>query len=1193
MASALPPRSIRPRLILVLLAGLAGLAASAAAYWVLRAGEDDLIQASLRSDAEQRVGAIRREMGAAFGMLHALAAFYHGSTSVDRDEFRAFAAPFLKRRPGILALAMAPRVRAEDRAQHESQVRKEHDPQYRIHPIGLEGEDRRPAAAVSYPVVYLEPKPSDALTMGSDLSSSGACLEAIQRARRTDALAATPPIALGNRPEGPRSVFVVAPVFEKNVPLDTPEEREKHLVRVILAEFRIGTIVEDALDGTRPIGIDVLVCGKTPRGDEEILYVRPSGARIAPYVPGTDPRDQVPSELTFDAPFEVAGRPGRIYCTPTDLYLAKRRTWLPPAALVTGVFLTGLLAMYMIGVTGRAARVEQMIVQRTIEVRRANESLAQEIADRKRAEAVLQDSEALYFSLVENLPVQVLRKDLVGRFTFANTAFCRLLGKTCDQIVGKTDYDFYPQELADKYRRDDALVAETGDLFEDTEQYEKEGEIRYMHVMKSAVRDAAGKIVGTQVVFWDVTERRWAEEHLEQAKAAAEAANRAKSAFLANMSHEIRTPLNAILGMTELLLDTRLSSEQREYLTVVRESGEALLSLVSDVLDFSKIEAGRLDLEQGVFDLPESLGDALRSLAHRAHRKGLELACSIRPGVPEFVAGDSPRLRQVVVNLVGNAIKFTDRGEVVVDVQCQSRSDGHVVLHFAVCDTGIGIADDKRETVFGAFVQGDSTTTRKFGGTGLGLTISAKLVELMGGRIWLESQVGKGSTFHFTVCLGLPPGEAEPAAPPRPPGLAGTRVLVVDDNASSREILVAMLRHWEVEPTTASTAAEALAALRQAQPSPCPYRLVLADANMPEMDGFALCQRVRRELKPAPAVVMMLSSGDRPGDISRCEQLQVAAYVLKPVEPSELFDAIVMALGLTVPEDEGGELPAARRPGAIRPLRVLLAEDSLVNQKLVTALLERQGHRVVAANNGKEAVAAFRAQPFDLVLMDIQMPEMDGLETTAAIRVAEKQAGTHVPILAMTAHAMQGDRERCLEAGMDEYLAKPIRARRLFEMIESVLGSAVVPAAAPEVFPAEAGRSEVPPAPPAPAPKLPAGETIDWPAALGSVGGDPELLHAVAQTFLDESSCLMTGLRQAIAGGMADAAMRSAHTLKGSMHYLGAHRGYELCYEVELSAREERLDTAATVLSALEDEMGKITAALTHYLGGDRRTGSS
>jgi len=1174
---------------LVLLLGLAGLAASATAYWVLRAGEDDLIQASLKSDAEQRVGAIRREVGAAFGMLHALTAFYHGSKSVERDEFQAFVAPFLKRRPGILTLAMAPRVLPGDRAKHEAEVRKENHPQYRIHPIGLEGEDRRPAAAVSYPVVYIEPKPSDALRMGSDLASNGACLEAMERACRTDALAATPPISLEDRPEAPRSVFVFAPVFERDMPIDTPEEREKHLVRVILAEFRIGTIMEDALDETRPIGIDVLVCSETPQGDEEILYVRPSTARRAPYVPGTDPRDDAPADMVFDVPFEMGGRPGRIYCAPTDLYLAKRRTWLPLAALAAGVMITAMLAMYVIGVTGRTARVEQMIVQRTIELRRANESLAQEIADRKRAEAVLQDSEALYSSLVENLPVQVLRKDLVGRFTFANTAFCRLLGKTFDQIVGKTDYDFYPQELADKYRRDDALVAETGELFEDTEQYEKEGEIRYMHVMKSAVRDAAGKIVGTQVVFWDVTERRWAEEHLEQAKAAAEAANRAKSAFLANMSHEIRTPLNAILGMTELLLDTRLSSEQREYLTVVRESGEALLSLVSDVLDFSKIEAGKLELEQGVFDLPESLGDALRSLAHRAHRKGLELACSIRPGVPEFVAGDSPRLRQVVVNLVGNAIKFTDRGEVVVDVACRSRSDDHAVLHFAICDTGVGIPEDKQETVFGAFVQGDSTTTRRFGGTGLGLTISSKLVELMGGQIWLESQVGKGSTFHFTVRLGLPLGGAEQAGPPRPPGLSGTPVLVVDDNATSREILVQTLRHWDMEPATAATAAEALAALRQTQPSQRPYRLVLADANMPEMDGFALCQRVRRELKPAPAVVMMLSSGDRPGDISRCEQLQVAAYVLKPVEPSELFDAIVMALGLTVPEDEGGELPAARRPGAIRPLRVLLAEDSLVNQKLVTALLERQGHRVVVANNGKEAVAAFHAQPFDLVLMDIQMPEMDGLETTAAIRVAEKQTGTHVPILAMTAHAMQGDRERCLEAGMDEYLAKPIRARRLFEMIESVLESAVVP----EALAAGGACPEPAAAPPAAPPEMPADETIDWPAAMGSVGGDVELLKAVAQTFLDESSCLMTGLRQAIAGGMADAAMRSAHTLKGSMHYLGAHRGYELCYEVELNARERRLEDAARALSALEDEMAKVTAALVHCLGSDRRIESS
>jgi len=832
--------------------------------------------------------------------------------------------------------------------------------------------------------------------------------------------------------------------------------------------------------------------------------------------------------------------------------------------------------------------VERMVDQRTLELQRANESLAQEIAERERTEAVLKDSEALYASLVENLPVHVLRKDLAGRFTFANTAFCRLLGKRLDQIKGKTDYDFYPPELAAKYRQDDARVARHGEMFEDTEQYEKNGEIRYMHVMKSAVLDAAGNIVGTQVVFWDVTERKTAEEQREKAKAAAEAANRAKSSFLANMSHEIRTPLNAILGMTELVLDTRLSAEQREYLTVVRESGETLLSLVSDVLDFSKIEAGRLDLDQGMFDLPESLGDALKSLAHRAHRKGIELVCSVRPGVPEVVVGDSPRLRQIIVNLVGNAIKFTDQGEVVVEVDCPRRSDEEVELHFAVSDTGVGVPPEKREAIFEVFVQGDSTTTRKYGGTGLGLAISSRLVELMDGKLWLESEVGRGSTFRFTARLGLPRGEVEGPPPPRPAAVAGTRALVVDDNATSLQLLDRMLRRWDMEPTTASTASAALALLRQAHAAGNPYPLVIADAGMPETDGFALCHRMRWEFKQAPAIVMLLSGGDRPGDISRCEQLRVAAYVLKPIKESELFDAIVMAMGITLPEESAGEAAWAGAARAFRPFRVLVAEDSLVNQKLVTALLERQGHRVVVAANGKEAVAAFHAQPFDLVLMDLQMPEMDGLEATAAIRVAEKHSGSHVPIVAMTAHAMPGDRERCLESGMDEYLAKPIRGPRLVAAIEAVLAGAVAPEPSPAAESAEPGACEAQPAPgPAPPSAAPP-QAVDWPAALSSVGGDADLLQAVAQAFLEESSRLMTALRQAIALRAGDAAMRSAHTLKGSMGHLGARRGFELAFRLETSARDGKMEEAPRWLAELEREMAKVTADLEGYLRGSR-----
>ncbi len=759
-----------------------------------------------------------------------------------------------------------------------------------------------------------------------------------------------------------------------------------------------------------------------------------------------------------------------------------------------------------------------------------------DITELKRVEEALRVSERRFRTLTETLPQLV--------WTCRPDGSCDYLSRQWFEYSGIPESEMLDNRWVEVLHPEDRAwaMAYWRDAVEGRVSYDLEyrirgsdGRYRWFKTRGRPMRDEAGRIVQWIGTCTDIDDQKRAEEAERRAKEAAEAASRAKSEFLANVSHEIRTPMNAILGMTELAIETSGSDEQRQYLTIVKSSADALLNVINDLLDFSKIEAGKLELDPAEFSLRQVLGETLRALALRAHKKGLELVCQIQPDVPDALFGDAGRLRQILLNLVGNAIKFTEEGEVVVRIEAgptdgaaerdspEGRSGPSQVLGFSVSDTGIGIPLDKQQKIFQAFEQEDNSMTRRYGGTGLGLSIAMRLVALMHGEIGVESEPGRGSTFRFTARFGLQPDQPDRPLVRPLVELQGLRVLIVDDNATNRRILEGWFRGWRTEPAMVADGLEAFDALWRASASGRPFPLVVLDARMPDIDGLVLAERILQSPELSQTRVVLLTSDDLHGEVTRFRELGIAAYTMKPVQQDELLEIIYRVLSRPEPIETPAALPACPSGGDAPPhapaepaaaLRILLAEDNDFNQQLIDHLLRRRGHDVVVARDGRKALEVLDHSSFDLMLLDIQMPELDGFQVIEVLRRREQTAGGHLPVVALTAHAMKEDRERCLQAGMDDYLSKPIRAAELFAVIDRVL----------------AGR----PASESPlASSTEPGILVDPDTLLAACDDDPVLLGKLIRVFQSNVPGSLARVQEAITRQDPAQLRESTHQLRG------------------------------------------------------------
>ena len=794
------------------------------------------------------------------------------------------------------------------------------------------------------------------------------------------------------------------------------------------------------------------------------------------------------------------------------------------------------------------------------------------INQRKVAEAAMRESEEKYRTIIESIEDGYYEFDTEGVLTFCNSSLIKVLEQSQHDIIGKDIHAILTQDNGRMLMQAFKAIShdETAQSNELDWSFKKmDGSEGYFETTLSLIRDPSGRIKGFRGFLRDITRRKLTEA-MYQEKLTAEAASRSKSEFLANMSHEIRTPLNSIIGLIELSLDSDLTPEQRDDLNVVISAAYALLSLINDILDFSKIEAGKLELEAIPFNLKEFLGESLRIVAAKAHEKNLELAYRVDPDVPETIVGDPARVRQIVLNLIGNAVKFTDKGEIILVVAPETNGQEPYHLVFSVRDTGIGIPKKKQESIFGAFAQADGSTTRKYGGTGLGLAVSKQLVTLMGGRIWIESPVssgqttsrgdtvGPGSAFHFTAQFKRPLTDSDATTHKPDIDISSIKGLVVDDNLSNLEIIMEMMESWHVSPTGTTTAEEAKEILSEAQASGNPFGLVLIDSDMPGADGLSLAGWIRNQNSLDCKMILMITSLRDRKQVDM-QALNISSSITKPVRPSDLLDAIIRAV-VKQETSQKEEAPAltSTQDQQMQPLKILVAEDTPFNQKFISRLLGRWGHTVIIVGDGRKAVAAIAEDRYDLILMDVQMPEMDGFEATARIREIEEKKGDHTPIIAMTAHAMKGDRERCIEAGMDDYVPKPISSEALLNAIRMLVPER--PGPKKEKSPVIENAKSV----------------FDKNALIKAFDNDWDFLKEVIDMFIADYPQMLKNIHDAIQTKDAPALQRTAHALKGMLGNFQVESATKKAYNLEKMGTEGNLEQAADIYTQLSTELDSL-----------------